>query len=763
MTQNNLGLVYTNRISGDKAENLEKAIAAFEQALQVSTREANPIDWAMTQNNLGAAYRYRISGDRVENLEKAIAAFEQALQVCTREALPIQWAATQNNLGVIYVHRISGDSAENLEKAITSFESALQVYTPETLPILWAETQMNLGTAYHTRISGSDRTENSEKAIEAYEQALKVFTPEADPIKCLETFQNLGNLHFTQSDWQKAVNVYENATTAGELSRSRATTDKNRQKIMEKAIAVYQKLVQAYINIEQWDKAIETVERSKTRNLVELLAKRHLYPKGDVPQQIIEQLDQLRRNIPSLERQLQVVIDQLSGRLEEQKRHRLSLEESQQRLKEQLQESQQQLNEILNQIKPFDPGFSLTQKVETIPFQEIQSLVDKQTAMIQWYFTGDGLITSIITQHSSPLIFISSSAEDREAFIDWGKKYLGAYDQQREQWKKYLSSHLAELAKILRIDETLAEINKIFGYQDIRCDRLILIPHLLLHLLPLHALPLENGDLLIECFPKGVSYAPSCQLLQQLQTIQRNDFYNLFAIQEPKNSLKPLPYAHLEVEAIKTFFSSAEVLTGEKATIDNAKLATTDSQDRQSSHYLHFACHGGFNFVNPLESNLALSGDESLTLGNLFEREFNFSQCRLVVLSACETGLIDPRNTSDEYIGLPSGFLYAGSSSVVSSLWTVDDQSTAFLMIRFMQNFKAAFEKNKEASVALTLNQAQLWLRDATQEELKIWANRLQLPKEQAKRIKDFLRKFASDEQPFHAPQYWAAFCAIGK
>ena len=63
---------------------------------------------------------------------------------------------------------------------------------------------------------------------------------------------------------------------------------------------------------------------------------------------------------------------------------------------------------------------------------------------------------------------------------------------------------------------------------------------------------------------------------------------------------------------------------------------------------------------------------------------------RLVVLSACETGLIDFKNSSDEYIGLPSGFLYAGRSSVVSHLSTVGDLSTAFLMIKFFQNLQAA-------------------------------------------------------------------------
>jgi CHAT domain-containing protein len=79
--------------------------------------------------------------------------------------------------------------------------------------------------------------------------------------------------------------------------------------------------------------------------------------------------------------------------------------------------------------------------------------------------------------------------------------------------------------------------------------------------------------------------------------------------------------------------------------------------------------------------------DKCLTLDEIFS--LDLEQCRLVTLSACETGLIDFKNTSDEYIGLPSGFLLAGSSSVVSSLWNVDDLSTSLLMIKFYQNLKA--------------------------------------------------------------------------
>jgi hypothetical protein len=60
MTQNNLGLAYSDRIRGKKAENLEQAIQFYQASLEVRTREAFPFEWAMTQNNLGNAYCDRI-------------------------------------------------------------------------------------------------------------------------------------------------------------------------------------------------------------------------------------------------------------------------------------------------------------------------------------------------------------------------------------------------------------------------------------------------------------------------------------------------------------------------------------------------------------------------------------------------------------------------------------------------------------------------------------------------------------------------------
>ena len=147
-TQNNLGNAYQELPTGDRAENLQSAIAAYEAALRVFTEEDYPANWATIHNNLGNAYGDQPTGDRVKNLRSALAAYDAALRVLTEEDYPANWATTQNNLGTAYVQLPIGDRGENLRSAITALEAALRVYTEEGYPAEWAMTTNNLKAAY---------------------------------------------------------------------------------------------------------------------------------------------------------------------------------------------------------------------------------------------------------------------------------------------------------------------------------------------------------------------------------------------------------------------------------------------------------------------------------------------------------------------------------------------------------------------------------------------------------------------------------------
>jgi CHAT domain-containing protein len=766
-TQNNLGTAYKDRIFGERADNLELAIAAYNLSLEVRTRDAFPEYWATTQNNLGNAYRNRILGERADNLELAITAVNLSLDVYTRQAFPEDWAMTQNNLGTAYGNRILGERADNLEKAITALNLSLEVYTREAFPENWARSQNNLGLTYSNRILG-ERADNLELAIEAYNLSLEVWTSTAYPIYCLVAGRNLGVTANLIEDWETAIKGYNLAIEAVENTRLEALNPQRQQEILSEAMDVYHGIVQSYLNLNQRDRALEYVERSKTRYLVQLLTDRDIYPKGNIPKTIITELDRLRRAIIGEEQQLAI---------QEQTRNRggiLTLDEQRQPILNDythLNHLKQELNQLIDrEITTIDPTFSLTQKVQSIPLSEIQSLIDQQTAILEWYISGDSIMAFIVT--SQGLKVWQSSAGDRDKLIDFIKDYREAYENNKTEWIKTLDSRLNQLSEILHIDELLELIPP-------SCKRLIIIPHWFLHIIPLHCLPLKDGQFLYQRFSNGVGYVPSCQLLKLVQSSQRENFNRLFAIKNPtRKGLKPLLGANLEIERISQGFDADKtIIIGEseasEQTLENRR------QDLQASHCIHFSCHGKFDDKSPRDSALMLADPEgnlgesaNLTLAEVFEK-LDLRECRLVTFSACESGIIESKadSISDEYVGLPSGFLFAGSSSVVSTLWTVDPLATTLFMTKFYHDLKRISIQDK-GSIAIVLNNTQTWLRTLNSKKLariknsQIFQQLLDQVfeiKRDRKKFQDLLEAAVKREPyPFANPYYWTAFIATG-
>ncbi|NEO72410.1 CHAT domain-containing tetratricopeptide repeat protein [Moorena sp. SIO3H5] len=745
-TQSNLAIAYSNRIRGNRADNLELAMACSQSALQVYTLEAFPEQWARTQSNLAIAYSDRIRGNRAENVEQAMACSQSALKVYTREAFPEQWARTQSNLAIAYSDRILGNRADNLELAIACSQSALQIYTREAFPEQWARTQSNLGTAYR-------ELGQIAKALTYYKNALEVFFPTAFPLDCLRVGRNLGDTAFAAGFWTEAIEGYDIAIEAVEQSRTWASTEARREEILSAAIDVYSNMVQACINIEQFDRALEYVERSKARNLVEILATKDLYPKGNIPKTVLKELDRLRREIVREQRRLNIEesIRSTDGSFDP------SIDIKQKRTK--LEQLIRQLDQLIKRdIHPIDPAFNLTQKIEPISFKQIKQLLpDQQTALIEWYVTSETFLTFIVTSCSHMPMVWQASPEDLQSLLDWTSSYLSFYYDNRQQWRNELDDRLRQLADILNLNHLLSLI-------PIDCQRLILIPHRFLHMFPLHALEVGGQDAkvnsqncLLDLYPGGVSYAPSCHLLQTVEerhtSPQQHNFSRLFTVQNPTDDLH---FTDLEVSAISSYFDQAYILAKQAATKAATKEALNQENALQNAKIIHFSGHGYFNLASPLESSLILANNEQLTLGEIFE--FNLPKCQLVTLSACETGLTDITSLSDEYTSLPSGFLYAGSSNVVSSLWAVNDLPTTFLMIKFYENLK------HKTSAAIALSQAQHWLRDTTLYELEEWIEQRQLPFDHKLR-KLWSQRFnqvQGSDKPFAHPFYWAAFTCQG-
>ncbi len=102
--------------------------------LRFITQEDLPIDWAMTQNNLALALSDRIRGDRAKNLEDAIACYRAALEVRTQGGFTNRLGDDFKIISPMHTVTDQRDRAQNLEDSIACYRAALEVYTQEDLP-----------------------------------------------------------------------------------------------------------------------------------------------------------------------------------------------------------------------------------------------------------------------------------------------------------------------------------------------------------------------------------------------------------------------------------------------------------------------------------------------------------------------------------------------------------------------------------------------------------------------------------------------------
>jgi CHAT domain-containing protein len=288
-----------------------------------------------------------------------------------------------------------------------------------------------------------------------------------------------------------------------------------------------------------------------------------------------------------------------------------------------------------------------------------------------------------------------------------------------------------------------------------------LIPVGRLGLLPLHAAWTEDNNA-----PTGkryaldeltIHYAPNARSLAQASKVAQQVRANhILAVDEPKPVKEPpLPSSEYEVQTVVANFAQSQIFQHEKATRQAILNTLSDC------NVLHCSCHGSANLEKPLESGLIMANNKRLTVKDLLDLRLN--GIRLATLSACETG-IPGLELPEEVVGLPAGLLQAGVASVVASLWSVSDMSTALLMTKFYQNVTTLWQaQGTQASIAPALQAAQCWLRDATQEELLKWIIQLNLDPEKVQELEEELDWFDANEKPFQAPFYWAAFCAVGQ
>ena len=149
---------------------------------------------------------------------------------------------------------------------------------------------------------------------------------------------------------------------------------------------------------------------------------------------------------------------------------------------------------------------------------------------------------------------------------------------------------------------------------------------------------------------------------------------------------KRLEYSGKEIENIASYFKkgNAEIYLRNDATEENVKR----EGELKKFNYIHFATHGIIDESKPDFSSLVLTRNNNseedgfLRASEIFNLNLNAD---LVVLSACQTGL-GKLIRGEGMVGLTRAFMYAGTPTVLVSLWSVSDVSTATLMGEFYRN-----------------------------------------------------------------------------
>lgn len=174
-----------------------------------------------------------------------------------------------------------------------------------------------------------------------------------------------------------------------------------------------------------------------------------------------------------------------------------------------------------------------------------------------------------------------------------------------------------------------------------------------------------------------------------------------------KLSLPRLLFSRQEADAIRAVTPAGQV----KEAVDfQASREAALSPDLRNYRIVHFATHGLLNSEHPELSGLVFSlvdehgqpQDGFLQLQDIYNLDL---PADLVVLSACETGLGKEIN-GEGLIGLTRGFMYAGATRVVASLWNVSDAATASLMAEF---YRAMEKDHMPPAAALRAAQIHMW------------------------------------------------------
>jgi CHAT domain-containing protein/tetratricopeptide (TPR) repeat protein len=797
----NLGYAFAVRLLGDPLVNQERAIALDRQVLDLITMDDDGYSWALAQTNLGLSLLERARERHADELpwatdqepeehlaeiDEAIDHFDAALRWRSFERDPRDWAFTQANLGLAFSRRPGGDRAANLHRALEHYRNAERGYAkagdhPSHAQVLHNLSSGTLALARlpetpegdrpgllraavdHARASLAERTLDDapvdagrtwrqlgeclealgdvDGAIDAYGQALRGLKAEVAPRVVRDTAQALGNLAGESERWELAAQAWETAAEAAAQAWEARATFAGRIDELRENLNVFRWAAYALARAGRLERAVEVLELGRSRELARWL------------QADLIDLDRLRDLDPQLADQY-VALRSTLRRLERDQRAGGDVDGAEAAV------AAEGLASTVEGIRVL-PGFEAF--LDAPRFSDAAAALEPGDALAYLVTSPKGSIALVVTPDggAGAVRLVQAPALTSTDLF----RLFMTPDLERQTVTGYLTAH-AGLGGSL--EQALDGFAAALGPALLRPLRdalaatgartVCLVPVSLLGLLPLHALAWPEGGnqrCLLDEFT--VVFAPSALVRRVcLQRAARGGGpRRAVVVGNPLPQTVPLPGAELEAGMVARALAAEELnlLVREAATKDAVVAALPGAT------HVHLACHGAASILDrPMNTALSLANDAPLHAEEILELG-GFAP-RLVVASACETGVIQGYETADEALTLGAMFVAAGAAGVVSTLWSISDRATALLMSRF---YELLIEQPEERP-AMALREAQHWLRELTTKEADSYVTaRPALRQHQTARGKGLPNGGkAATLRPFSKLTTWGAFVFSG-
>ncbi len=459
-----------------------------------------------------------------------------------------------------------------------------------------------------------------------------------------------------------AQHHYEFATQDLEQHQARLHHDDLRVTFLRGRQQAYDALIRLSLDrmdtLEGIESAFAWCERARSRGLIELLSNSAPSGQGRPEPSLVAKINRLREelNISYARSRPELRSLPSSSNFET-----IALKE-------------QELARSLREISGLDPEYASLQQVSIATIDSVRKRIPERSTLVEFFTTGDEILVFILSPDKTRVIHPLCPA----GLVASLQERLGFQLENFMLERGHAATHSRKILETTRrrLQELYQHLVAPF-MDEIHTPHIIIVPHGTLHFLPFHALH-DGEKYLIDKYE--ISYAPSAAVLKYC--LEKSDVPSesplLMGVADEN-----APLVEAEISTLSRLFPNARVLLNEGAT----RAAFTENS--RISSFIHIATHAIFRNDNPMFSSFKLA-DGWFPALDVFSMT---CQTNLVTLSGCQSGVSEVTG-GDDLLGLMRGFLYAGARSLLLSLWNVNDESTAALMVRFYQEWQQTASKS---------------------------------------------------------------------